>query len=621
MEDDAYEGQRDFDMSLEFFRDPELNDLAMAFLNVYATGGVKKTTAAKFWELHRTFGKFDRKQMKGFPSLLTKVRKLLPKITMSWKVKDIVTGRVHTGQGPVFPERKFRDKNRYIIQEMWSRLDLRDLAKFHIQLHPGKANQLVREGVMQPDLMPLYFTSDGIPCGKSTPDNLHVTAVRFRGCKNVYILETRIARRKQAKILDEFLCPIIDACLDSHFPVLKYLGDAPMRAFYKCMKGHAGYFSCEVCEAEGVCVNRRVCYPSSTLGACLRTTEKWREAVNELEESEVDNVMGVTGRSPLLRLPGFDMVADSPSDPLHRDFLGMTKNMWRLCTNPNKQGNLSARTQTMLATVSKAYASVRLPQEFSHRSRPVDMANFKSHEWKSLLMTSFPVIADAAQELRGGQSGVMWTLFAFLLRIYNGPEHFMNEIGEESLRSIHKRFYIAFESEFGEAACSFNVHAFSHMIENRKFGRQHVISTEAFESAYGMIQLSYAPGTRCIGKQILERMLIRLLRFRGHNCDYTLTFSRFKQENRNDDSIVTDDKWNFFKVKDVQKDTLTVVKIHKTRWVSEYDGDLPFHKAGVFRFNGYSDEKMCLPKSYFTGKGAMLEKKILMGLYWDLLFS
>ncbi len=593
----------------------------MAFLQIYATGGVRKTTAAKFWELHRSFGTFDDREMKGFPTLLKRVRKRLPNINMSWRVKDITTGHVHTGSGAIFPERRFKDKNRFVLLEMWSRITLKELMKLHVQLHPGKSQQWFRDGVMQPELMPLRFTCDGIPCGKSTPDSLHVTAVRFRGCKNVYILETRIARRKEPKLLEDFLTPFVEACLSLKAPVEKFLGDAPIRSFYKCMKGHAGYYSCEVCEARGTCVNKKVCYPSSTMGEPLQTMAKWTEAVEEQETMGVDNVSGITGKSPLLRLPGFDMVSDSPSDPLHRDFLGITKNMWRLCVNPNKQGNMSARTQSMVSKVSKVYASVRLPHEFSHRARPVDMANFKSHEWKSLLMTSFPIIADAGQELRGGHCGVMWTLFVFLLRIYNGPEQYMQELGEARLRDIHKKFYKAFESEFGEGACSFNLHAFSHMIENRQFGRQHDISTESFESAYGMIQLSYAPGTRCIGKQILERMLIRLLKYQGHYCEYRLKFEQFKQENRYDDSIVTDDNWNFFKVKSVNKDTLKVVKIHKRKWVSLFDTDLPFDKAGVFQFNGYSDEEIILPKTQFTGKGVMYEKRILMGLYWDLLFS
>ena len=495
------------------------------------------------------------------------------------------------------------------------------MVRYHIQLHPNQRDHFLQDGKVRPDLIRIRFTSDGIPCSNSGSENLYVTALRFQGCKNVYILETRVAKRNQPKVLSEFLEPFVEEVLELQYPVEKFLGDAPIRSFFKCLKGRAGYYSCEVCVAEGECIDRKVSYPSSTFAQPRRDMADWISAVEEVEDTGCDSVRGITGRSPMLRIPNFDMIGDSPSDRLHRDFLGITKNLWRMCVNPNKHGTLPARAREMQSKVTKAYVQVRLPREFSHRSRAVDLANYKSHEWKSLLMTCFPVIADACQELRGGSSGLMWTLFAFLLRIYNGPEHYLDDIGEDTLRDLHKCWYQVYEGEFGSAACSFNIHAFSHLLENRRFGRQHEISTEAFESAYGMIQLSYHPGTRAIGKQILEHMLMRLLKRRSHNCEYTLKFGRFKAGKRYDDSIVCDERWNFYKVIEVHRDSVTVVCINKTHWTSPYNPDLPFDKAGVYQFCGYGQERLTYPKSHFSGKGAMFDKRLLMGLYWDLLFS
>ncbi len=275
----------------------------------------------------------------------------------------------------------------------------------------------------------------------------------------------------------------------------------------------------------------------------------------------------------------------------------------------------------MATKIGQAYRRVRLNTEFSHRSRLVDHANFKSHEWKSLLLSSFPVMAEASQELRGGQIGRIWTTFAFLIKIYMGPEKLMIDVGEERLQELHESLYDMYEEDFGQGACSFNWHNFSHMIVNRKHGRSNEISTDPFESAYGMIQNSYSPGTPGKGKQILERMLMRSLKGVHHNCKNTLNMATYNRENRNDDSILTDDEWNFYKVREVYRDQVKVVKIKTVPWFSQFDGTLPFSMVGVKRYDGYSDMEEIYPKNYFTGKAVMFEKYLLMGIYWDALFS
>ncbi len=609
-------------VTLQFFDNPEINEYALDFLNVFATAALSKEQATRMWELNKRHDKrFHPSEWKTFKSLLRKARKVLPTIVQSWRVVDKVTDTEHTGSGPKFPERLYHDKNRYALLEMWSRIPLNEMMRFHAQLHPEKRHQFYVNGKLQPSRMPFVFTSDGLPCGNSTSSSLHVIAIRFDDCKTIYFLETRVARRKVEKHLTDFLDPFVDQVVQLTAQAKKFLGDAPMRSFFKKLKGHAGYHSCEVCLAPGANVGRRVCYPACTVGYPQRNMANWMESVAEVEEGIVDESNGIVGRSPLLRLPNFDVINDCPSDPLHRDFLGITKNLWRLLVDPNKHGAPSARAQAFAKTVSSVYMSVRLPREFSHRSRSVDHANFKGHEWKSLLMTVFHTMATAGQEMRGGHIGRIITLYTFLTKIYLGPETHMEQVGKETLKAMHETLYDMYEEEFGQAACSFNWHSYCHMYEIRQMGRQSYTSTEPFESAYGKVKLSFEPGTSGIGIQILERMMLRTLRTGYHNCKITLKMGTFDRETRHDDSILVDDNWNFYKIRDQTDTHVTVVDIKKVKWTSDFDPTLPFDLVGVFRFNGYGSVRRHMRKSFFTGKGVMVEQRILMGLSWDLLFS
>ncbi len=620
--DTEWEGDDEFSMTLQFFENPEINDYAVDFLHVYATAALSKEQASRMWELNKRHDKrFHPREWKTFKSLLRKARKVLPKIEQSWRVVDKVTNTEVQGSGPHFPERLYHDKNRYELLEMWTRIPLKEMMKFHVQVHPEKRQQFAPQNKLQPGSMPFVFTSDGLPCGNSTSNNLHVVALRFDDCKTIYILETRVAQRKVEKKVSDFLDPLTDQFNALEARPKKFLGDAPMRSFFKRLKGHAGYNSCEVCLAPGMCVNRRVCYPACTVGFPLRTMDNWMASVNEIENGIVEESDGIVGRSPLLKLPGFDVINDCPSDPLHRDFLGITKNLWRLLVDPNKHGVPSGRAQTFAKAVSRIYVSVRLPREFSHRSRPVDLANFKGHEWKSLLMTTFHTIAAAGQQLRGGQIGRIVTLYTFLTKIYLGPEKFIDQVGRDALKAMHETLYDMYEEDFGQASCSFNWHSYCHMYEIRKMGRQSYTSTEPFESAYGMIKLSYEPGTKGMGVQILERMLLRCLRTRHHNCNITLKTGTFDRETRHDDSILVDDNWNFYKIRAQTATHVTVVDINKVKWESEFDPTLPFDLVGVYRFNGYGSVRREMPKSFFTGKGVIVEQRLMMGLSWDLLFS
>ncbi len=612
-------------LDLHLYDNQELTSFVQDFIRRCNKRRMNKGQRSEMWSMVADWRLFDPVEMQSYDTLERKLKAALPSATVHWRVRNLNTGRIYCGRGKHFPERKFKNKRVYETLCVWARVHLRDLIRFHAAQHPNA--DYVVDGKINFRKVRLNFTYDGIPNGKSSPDNLNVMGIQFHGCKQVYIPAVRVARRRETKNLSRFMDRFIQQCLSLGVHVKFFLADAPMRAFIKCLKAHAGRFSCEYCEAEGQCINKKICYPANMLQQTKRTQESWVDHVEELErqrqEGDVNNVQGVTGRSPLLKLAYFDMVKDAPSDPLHRDWLGICKaSLWRQTVGLSKAGVLSACGKRITDKVGEVYRKLSLPSEFSHRARTIDYPNFKGHEWKSLAVSCFPTICTVVEEEIDHATAHVWQLFIFLVLVYNGPEWAMKKIGDRYLDILHRLLYEQFEDAFGKGACSFNWHAFSHMREIRQCGKSSQISTEPYESAYGEVQVAYKSGTRNIALQIVNNMLIKRINHReGKGCRNSLAIEPRTKDLRYNDSIVLDEQYNYYQVVKVENDLMAVRKMKTGHWTSPVDSNLPMKFAGVFSYEGTMDEEILLRREDVKGKGIVTEDNVVIPFYEDLLFS
>ncbi len=612
-------------LDLHLYDNEELTSFVQDFVRRCNKRRMNKAQRREMWSMVSDWRFFDPAEMQSYDSLERKLKAALPTPTVHWRVKNLRTGRIYCGRGRHFPERKFKNKRLYETLCVWARVHLKDLIRFHAAQHPNA--EYVVNGKINFRKVKLNFTYDGIPNGKSSPDNLNVMGIQFEGCRQVYIPCVRVARRRETKNLSKFMDRFVQQCLTLGVHVKLFLADAPMRSFIKCLKGHAGRFSCEYCEAEGECINKRIAYPASTMNQPKRTHNAWLGHVEELEKEreggQASSVQGVTGRSPLLKLAHFDIIRNAPSDPLHRDWLGICKStLWRQTVGLSKAGVLSATGRRITDKVGEVYRNLSLPSEFSHRARPIDYPNFKGHEWKSLAVSCFPTICKVVEEEIDHATAHVWLLFIFLVLIYNGPEWAMQQIGHRYLDILHQLLYEQFEEAFGMAACSFNWHAFWHMQEIRKSGKSSEISTEPYESAYGEVQVAYKSGTRNIALQIVSNMLIKRLNHReGKGCVNSMAIQPRTKDVRYDDSIVLDEKYNYYKVVKVEDNLMAVHKIRTAKWSSPVDANLPMKFAGVFTYEGTIDQEVLLRREDVKGKGILTEENVLIPFYEDLLFS
>ncbi len=256
---------------LHLFDNDRLTRFTQDFIKRCNRRRMNKAQRKDMWSLIRDWEFFDPEDMQSYDTLERKLKHALPNPSVHWKVKNLTTGRIYCGRGSKFPEKKFKNKRVYETLCIWTRVKLRDLIRFHAGQHPN-ANY-IDDGIINFKRVHFSFTFDGIPNGKSSPDNLNVMGIQFRGCKQVYIPAVRVARRKETKNLSKFMDYFLQDCLTLGVRVDFFLADAPMRAFIKCLKGHAGRYSCEYCEAEGECIDRKICYPASTMRQPKRSHE------------------------------------------------------------------------------------------------------------------------------------------------------------------------------------------------------------------------------------------------------------------------------------------------------------------------------------------------------------
>ncbi len=614
-------------LDLILFDHVGVNNYVLDFLSQVTIGPIRRSACKRMWDLFRRHHPEFAMHLQSYDTFERRLKSILPQPRVSWKVLNLDTNKCFSGTGSKFPEKFFGDRSKFETLLVWTRMSLRDVIQLHAGTHIN-CSEFVVDGKIDFKRVHITVTCDGIPNGRgSSLDNLHLTSIRFRGCRLVYVIHARVAKRKEAKDVDDFFASLVEECNKLNINVDYYVADAPMRAFTKRLKGHAGRHSCETCEARGVCVNRKIVYPASMVMQRRRTNERWLECLQDLEEQRtggyISDVKGVMGRSPLLDLHDFDVVNQAPTDPLHRDWLGIVKGtLWRHTTGMAKSGNLSARGLRITNAVSDHYKSIRLPEEFSHRARQIDYANFKAHEWKSLVMTSFTAICDIVQQEVGHECAHIWVTFVFLVLVYYGPEWLFYEFEQDYLHDLHERMYDEFEMEFGQGACSYNWHAFYHMPIVRRLGRQCHVSTEPFESAYGLAQGSYQSGTRNIGLQLIRNMLVRCAGHTPEYCQNKLHLEPEKKSLRSDNSIALDKMLNYYKVLGVHGQEVRVRAMVTNDWECHHDPTLPFSKVGVVKYTGQLDlVERTYPKEFFMGKGVLLPDGVLVPMYWDLLYS
>ncbi|XP_070206499.1 uncharacterized protein [Littorina saxatilis] len=119
--------------------------------------------------------------------------------------------------------------------------------------------------------------------------------------------------------------------------------DAVPRAMLQNFKQFNGRHGCGYCTHPGDGRGHARVYPITPANTFdERTHQETMQHVETVLDSTEDSVCGVKGPSPLILLPGFDIVKGVPPEYMHSVCLGVTKQMTGLwCDGQNNRGRTS----------------------------------------------------------------------------------------------------------------------------------------------------------------------------------------------------------------------------------------------------------------------------------------
>lgn len=142
--------------------------------------------------------------------------------------------------------------------------------------------------------------------------------------------------------LEEFVSEAVSLCDGevlvagklTRIEICMLLFDAVAKASVLQIKGHAGYYSCSMCTAEGEYINGRMCFPETTF--IKRTNEDFRNQTDEHHH---------IGETILTQISGLDLISTVPLDYMHLVLLGVVKKLlvgtWINGKPPNKLPSVS----------------------------------------------------------------------------------------------------------------------------------------------------------------------------------------------------------------------------------------------------------------------------------------
>ena len=397
-------------------------------------------------------------------------------------------------------------------------------------------NRTCPQGVNGP--LPVQISNDGVKECRSNSVSLDVYSTKVLGCKNVYPLKIVRHISKTFKDETDHLDDMISDMIQNFFKILQFIADNPKRALAKMCLNHASIFPCEYCFAQGIRAliqaatanskkKTKIVWPASTRNGEPRTQQKLEEIIEKIEENPNISKLekkGVVGRSPLFKIPSFDVVRDSPTEYMHTVCIGVVKRMVELtfAVGDNRK-RITKRKLSSTVEFDLCMLETRLPRESSRRSRKMDFAVMKATEMRNLLIFFFPHVLQCIES--NAKERKLWLLLAFSIRACVIPSVEFQPLDLDEIDESSKQFYELYEKLFGEENCTYNTHVVgSHTLEMRVHGPLTFTSAFPFENFYGEMRHAFAPGTQSTLKQIFQKILLkRALSY--HCCENTIFFS------------------------------------------------------------------------------------------------
>ncbi|XP_064468151.1 uncharacterized protein LOC135378916 [Ornithodoros turicata] len=281
------------------------------------------------------------------------------------------------------------------------------------------------------------------------------------------------------------------------------VADAPARAAMANMVQYNGYYGCTWCLHPGVCVEGCVKYPV-TIGAVPERTARGTAEDMSAAAASQRTVRGVKGPSPLLNVPGFDIVWAFRPDYMHCALLGVTRQFLELWFGNRGEEYYIGQPQT-LSKVNNRIVNIKPPQCINRPPRDLSLRKYwKASECQSwLLYYCLPCVINVLPKKYCQHFALLVSGLHLLLK-----SHVTYEDVEESTEKITE-FVVKVHFLYGETQMTSNVHTLLHLPKSTLLhGPLWALSCFAFESNIGHL-LKLVSSSNGVPFQILSRILIR----------------------------------------------------------------------------------------------------------------
>lgn len=521
----------------------------------------------------------------------------------------------------------------------------------------------------------IYMSLDGVSESKSTSVSMDVFSTKFKNCRTIYpnrivrpLGKVRLSNSEQFKF-------VLRDIKSMELEVEKFVGDNPKRSTLKGSLNHSAYYPCEYCWGKGVQWNTaksealrkqeekkisehnefiaskieflkqndtsdiknlkismlesllkdpdkhcskprtQIVWPAVTRNSNMRTTEEVKEIVRRIENGERltrDECKGIQGPSEFLYLTNFDYVKDAPAEYMHTTCLGLIKRLVELTFQVGEnRPRKTTRKLSPVALFNKKMSEIKVTDDFSRRIRALDFAVMKAQEFRNLALVFFIIIIDCIEP--GEKEIRLWLLLSFMLRACTLPNEEFQNIPKSKIKYCMSNFYIIFEMLFGAINCSYSVHVVcSHLLDIRGENPLTETSAFSFESFYSELRNSFTPGTTSTTKQILKNIYMKRI-LAPHVCKRPISVSAYDTAMECNSLVYTfvENKYHFYKIKDINRDILTCCEIEKKEWNTSDAGNLTWSQVGVFLKGNIQKEKVSVKLSDVKGKLVHVQNHLL----------
>lgn len=554
-------------------------------LDIFARHSVSLSAMEDVTSLLKRCGGYTAQELPTFKSIHLRAVKEVPIVRIDYEWRDDVTGAYTFEEGKdKIPRAVTSDRERSLIFSL-SYVSVGEIVKFHKSLNPNH------------DTSRCSVAADNVPVTRSKPQSFDVLSISFPNCKNTYPVRIFLAEEKIQYDLPRNLQVLLDELEEEQIKLEFVVADLPKKSKLVCLQNCGGYYSCGYCLIKGKHseLSKTVAYPFShdqphrTLEDTLTILndprfEEWCQRGNHTTEER----KGWRGRSPLLRVEGFDIINDVPVDCLHNLHLGVVRRTFHRTFDTGQKIRGMRRQRQKLDQFNRMYP--RQPSTGEQTRKPrVFCVFWKGTEYRSLITAHFPFVLSILAEHPDPQKELLrdiWALLGYLSHVLTGDtaKYERAELILPAQDAMHE-FGRLYEEYFGWEFCNYNCHLFLHCLEVRqKFGDISRVSAYESEGMYQYLLRSFRAGTQSVSKQGLQNVYLSF-QSSHHLCQFQLKFAA-KESGKSQNNFVYTNGFNMWKIENVAHEEKMLAAVQVTAQPFLYTTSagtvIPFGEIGVF---------------------------------------